>query len=71
MGGPCWGEQGVPPSLCPWDREASSLCCPVRPVEVTGASSSATGKLDGYADSLTSGPSTCPCGLMRFPMGRL
>lgn len=30
---------------------------PVRPVEVTGASSSAEGEPDGYADTLSSAPS--------------
>lgn len=52
MGGSCWGKQGVPLSLWPWDREADSLCCPVRPMEVTGASSPATGKPDGCVDFL-------------------
>lgn len=57
MGGSCWGEQSVSPSLWPRGREAGSLCCPVRPVEVMGASSSAEGEPDGYADTLSLAPS--------------
>lgn len=36
--------------------EAGSLCGPLRPVEVPGASSFTAGEPDGYTDTLSSAP---------------
>lgn len=69
MGGSCWGEQSVSPSLWPWGREAGSLCCPVRPLEVTGAAPQLKENLTDMLTRCPLPPPTCPCGQVRFPMG--
>lgn len=65
MGGSCWGEQ----SVWPWGREAGGLYCPLRPVEVTGASPSAAGEPGGYADMLSSAPSHLSLWIVKVSMG--